>query len=120
MNLADCIVTAPTSAGTALLLSVSAKDISSEGRSAPAVTIKCRFFVVNDEELTVSFTTYATKSTIPPAGQCFQQAVNRGQETRELIIPPGTRKLYFAVQNDNMRTSARLKLTVSALLANRQ
>ncbi|MBC6609096.1 hypothetical protein H8B13_19920 [Hymenobacter sp. BT188] len=120
LTLAASIATAPTGAGPALLLSVGAKALSSEGKAAPAVTTKCRFFIVDDEELTVPFTTYATKGTMPPAGQCFQQAVNRGQETRELVIPPGTRKLYFAVQNDNMRTSARLKLTINALLANRQ
>ena len=57
---------------------------------------------------------------MPLAADCLQLAINRGQETRELIIPPSTRKLYFAVKNDNMRTSARLKLTVSALLANPQ
>ena len=57
---------------------------------------------------------------MPLAADCLQLAINRGQETRELIIPPSTRKLYFAVKNDNMRTLARLKLTVSALLANPQ
>ena len=120
LTLAASIATAPTGAGPALLLSVGAKALSSENRSAPAVTTKCRFFLVNDEALTVPFTTYATKGTMPPVAQCLQQAINRGQETRELILPAGTRKLYFAVQNDNMRTSARLKLTVSALRASRQ
>jgi len=120
LTLAASIATAPTGAGPALLLSVGAKALSSENRSASAVTTKCRFFLVDDQALTVPFTTYATKGTMPPAAQCLQQAVNRGQETRELLLPAGARKLYFAVQNDNMRTSARVKLTVSALRANRQ
>ncbi|MFD2788087.1 toxin-antitoxin system YwqK family antitoxin [Hymenobacter rubripertinctus] len=120
LTLAASIATAPTGAGPALLLSVGAKALSSESQSAPAVTTKCRFFLVDDEGLTVPFITYATKGTMPPATQCLQQAINRGQETRELVLPAGTRKLYFAVQNDNMRTSARMKLTISALQASRQ
>ncbi|TGE22692.1 toxin-antitoxin system YwqK family antitoxin [Hymenobacter metallicola] len=120
LTLMASLATAPTGAGPALLLSVGAKAVASETQPGPGITTKCRFFIVDDEALTVPFTTYETKGTMPASAQCYQQGINRSQETRELIIRPGTKRLYFAVQNDNMRTSARLKLTISALTAVRQ
>lgn len=119
ITLAASLAAAPASAGASFLLSAGAKAVASESKPV-AVTTKCRFFIVDNEQLTVPFVTYATKGTMPAAAACYQQAINRAQETRELIVPAGTRKLYFAVQNDNSRTSARVKLTVSALVANRE
>ncbi|SET98220.1 toxin-antitoxin system YwqK family antitoxin [Hymenobacter actinosclerus] len=120
ITLTAALASAPTGLGPALMLSAGAKALSTERQPAAAVATKCRFFIVDNEELTQPFLAYATKGTMPATAQCYQQAVNRGQETRELLVPAGTKRLYFAAQNDNLRTSAKLKLTVSALVASRQ
>jgi hypothetical protein len=120
VTLTATLVAAPATAGVSLLLSAGAKALSAERQPVAPVTTKCRFFIVDKEELTVPFVEYATKGTMPAASACYQQGINRAQETRELSVPPGTKRLYFAVQNDNQRTSAKLKLTVNALVSTRQ
>lgn len=120
LALTATLAAAPASVGASFFLSAGAKALSAERPAAVSVTTKCRFFIVDKQELTQPFVDYATKGTMPPANLCYQQGVNRAQETRELSIPPGTKRLYFAVQNDNQRTSAKLKLTVNALVASKQ
>lgn len=120
LTLTATLAAAPVGAGVAMLLSTGAKALDAERPSAASLTTKCRFFLVDQEELTLPFLDAVTKGTMPPAALCYQQASNRAQETRELTIPSGTQRLYFAMQNDNLRTSAKLKLTVSALVSTRQ
>lgn len=101
--------------GTVALLSMVASTLSTQNTGpAPTVSTKCRWYITLDPAAVQEF--MAKQGTITIPNSCLRMATNTPQETRPITLPPGTRRLYVCVNNDNYRADATATLSVTALV----
>ena len=113
LSLAGALSNPATGAAALLSMASSALDKQSTG-VAPTVSTKCRWYITPNPKAVEQF--MATKGSITLPNSCFRLAANTPQETRPMPLPPGTRRLYVCVNNDNYTTDATATLSVTALV----
>lgn len=107
-------VTNPALGATALL-SAGSNALSKQGSNAsPITSTKCHWYITDNAATAKEFLT--TKGKISNEETCYKSTRNITQETREISVSPGTRQLFFCVNNDNQTTAATATLSVSALV----
>lgn len=100
---------------TALTQSMS---VEAAQQPKPKAATKSRYFITTDLAHVRTFTTYATKGTMPlEGGACLRRITDTNREVRPLYIPPGTRRLYICVGNDNYKAAAIARVSVTALVS---
>lgn len=83
----------------------------------PKTATKSHYFITTDFVHVQTFTAYATKGRMPPeGGACLRRITDTNQEVRPLKMPPGARRLYICVSNDNYRQAAIARVSVTALV----
>jgi hypothetical protein len=113
--LAVAAVAGSGGAAVPALLGTAASALVKQGNNAPpTVSTKCHWYIMPDEDAAQQF--LDTKGTISPDKLCLRAALNTPQETRPITLPPGTRRLFVCVNNDNYTTDATATLSVSALV----
>ncbi|MFD2719777.1 toxin-antitoxin system YwqK family antitoxin [Hymenobacter monticola] len=101
--------------GTVALLSMVSATLSKQNTGpTPTVSTKCRWYITTDPAAVQQF--MDTKGSITIPNSCLRVASNTPQETRPITLPPGTRRLYVCVNNDNYRADATATLSVTALV----
>lgn len=97
------------------LLTTAATALTKQGNNAPpTVSTKCHWYITPDEASAQQF--LDTKGYIKDVKNCLRAASNTPQETRPISLPPGIRRLYVCVNNDNYTTDATATLSVTALV----
>ncbi|MDO7884277.1 toxin-antitoxin system YwqK family antitoxin [Hymenobacter cheonanensis] len=96
----------------ASMLATGTRTLSSAS-TAPTATTKCHWYIVPDLAAAEEFLQRKGLISNKPV---YRQASNVCAETRELVLAPGTRRLYLCVNNDNDLTAATATVSVSALV----
>ncbi len=101
--------------GATALLSTASSVLLKQGNAAPpTVSTKCHWYITPDEASAQQF--MDTKGYIKDVKNCLRVASNTPQETRPITLPPGIRRLFVCVNNDNYTTDATATLSVTALV----
>ncbi|MCB2380317.1 hypothetical protein LGH70_22185 [Hymenobacter sp. BT635] len=100
--------------GTVALLSMAASTLSKQDTKPPTTSTKCHWYITTSPAAMEQF--LATKGSITIPNSCLRMETNTPQETRPMSLPPGTRRFFVCVNNDNYTTDATATLSVTALV----
>ena len=98
------------------LLEMGLKAMRTDARQQPSPTVstQCHYFITTSATAAGDF--QQSEGETPDAATYLYQTSSTQHEIRPLTVPPGTRRVFFCVKNDNTFTAAIATLSVTAIV----
>ena len=95
-------------------MGLQAMRTDARSQQVPTISTQCHYFITTSEEAANNF--QQSEGQIFNAANCLYQTSSTQHDIRPLTVPPGTRRIFFCVKNDNSFTAALATLSVTAVV----